>query len=988
MRAERTWSRNTAGSDKSQRGRFLTFVSVFAFSFAAVAETWSFNDEVPAWARTVVEEPGIPSNRVLRIVADKPHHTRVTVPGKPYSAFVAEARVRLQDSSGAAPLAYLYGLTADGFLALSIGSGRMRLFVWKGADKPAQMLGEAAAPVLTGQWVRVRFAFEQGVATAKAWPDGAREPGWTLAGLIPALAVNAFAVGAWLSPREPAAATFLFDDVTLRPATSQDRVAEWGVPAQPLTLPRTALAGVFETVPYIGIIAGDLAVAFDRCNGSIRHLLHRPTGRDFADARTRRPLFVLLLTRWQIGEASTVAADEFARVKWERIDPNTLRTTFLDGPEPGLVVRATASAGADGLARFRLTVENPSGRAVAAVRFPGFVSPSALGEDSADDRLLVPHSHTDGIVVNAPGRLDRSVGGSYPGTAAVQMTALYDDAAGLLVATQDAGGHCKEFDVHMARDRFVEISVNHLRPELPGDAELPYDTVLGTFTGDWRAAADLYKRWAQTQPWCARKLAERDDFPAFLKEGAAGVILGLGSPTGYNGALGPALEKLPALASDYRKRAKVPHLIVVPYGWENRGTWAGIHYFPARPSEEAWRTVNATLKEQGDRTALLTSGFWWVVRRNQTSNGPAFDDSADFEHRKAMTVHRPNGTPWLLDAYDKVGTTGDWRGLSAKLCHGSAEARATMLDIFLKATALGSPLVSFDQEIGGGQGAPCYADGHGHPPGYGAWMWSDFRDLCEEIRRKACATEPEIGLFVENCGEMIIPVMTTYWSRQFGVLDQGSNGEGAVGLFSYLYHEYVTSIGAAVVQGQGPQGSRVSAGLRCQALANNLARGLIPCPFSNDVPLETRDARRAQIARAYFAFCEPFGRFPGFLVLGKTCRPPKIRCAEREEWFETDKADGSEKGAAKSPLRHATRPLPVVVAGRFAAPDGDTGTILVNATPEAQRVTVTPVECDCPAALRRADASVETRWHALPAEINIELEPFGSRMLVVPGRPR
>ena len=984
MRVERKWSKNTTGSDVFKRGRFLTFFIVFALTQTVTAETWSFNDEAPAWAKNVVAEPGLPSNRVLRIVADKPHHTRVTVPGKTPSAYVAEARVRLQASSGAAPLAYLYGLTADGFLALSIGSGRMRLFVWQGAGKPSPVIGEAAAPALTGQWIRVRFAFEQGVATAKAWPDGTREPGWTIAGPMSALAVNGFALGAWLSPREPAAATFLFDDVTLRPATPQDRVAEWCAPAQPLTLAEPAAAGVFEAAPYIGIIAGELAVAFDRRNGAIRHLLHRPTGRDFADDRSRRPLFVLRLTRWQSGEAITVTADEFAHVEWERTDPKTLRATFRDGPEPGLVVRATVSAGADGLARFRLAVENPSERAIAAIRYPGFVSPPALGEDAADDRLLVPHSHTDGIVVNAPGRLDRTVGGSYPGTAAVQMTALYDDAAGLLVATHDAEGHCKEFDVRMARDRFVEISVTHLRPELPGDTELPYDTVLGTFTGDWHSAADLYKRWARTQPWCARKLTERDDVPAFLKEGAAGVILGLGSPTGYNGSLGPALEKLPALAADYRKRAKVPHLIVVPYGWENRGTWAGIHYLPACPSDVAWRAVNAALRVQGDRTALLTSGFWWVVRRNQTSNGPAFDDSADYERRKAMTVHCPDGSPWLLDAYDKVGTMGDWRGLSAKLCHGSGEARATMRDLFLKAAALGSPLISFDQEIGGGQGTPCYATGHGHPPGYGAWMWSDFRDLCEEIRQKARATEPEIGLFVENCGEMIIPVMTTYWSRQFGVLDQGSDGEGAVGLFSYLYHEYVTAIGAAVVQGQGPQGARVSAGLRCQALAHNLVRGLIPCPFSNDVPLETRDARRAQIARAYFAFCEPFGRFPELLVLGETCHPPKIRCAEREEWFETDKAAGSEKGAAKSPVRHATRPLPSVVAGRFAAPDGHTGTILVNATPDPQRVTVTPVEQGHPATLCRADASVDKRWSALPAEISIELEPFGSRMLIVP----
>ncbi len=685
-------------------------------SAAAGAGTWTFDPDAPAWAKTVVAEPGAASNRVLRIAADKPHHTRVRVPGEVPAAFVAEARVRVQASTGAAPMAYLYALTRDGFLAATLGSGKLRLFVWRGTGGPSVSIGEAAAPAATGRWVRVRFALADGTAVAKAWADGAREPGWTVAGAAPVLAVNGFAVGAWTSPQTPSTAVLLFDDITLRAALPEDRIS--------------------------------------------------------------------------------AAADGAA--------PGTLRATFRDGPVTGMVVRATAAAGDDGLVRFRLAVENPTDMAVARILYPGFVSPAALGSDATDDRLLFPHSHTDGIEIDAPGAADRTCSGSYPGDAAVQMAALYDSAAGLLVATQDAEGHCKTFTARAVKDRFVEIAVDHLRPEAPGPAETPYDTVLGSFTGDWRNAAALYKRWARAQPWCARKLPERNDVPQFLKDGAAGVILGIGGPDGYNGLLGPNLEKLPGLAAAYRQRARVPHLLVVPYGWENRGTWVGIHYLPSQPSDEAWRAANAALQEQGDRTAMLTSGFWWVIRRGRTSSGPAFDDTADFERRKAMVVRRADGTP----------------------------------------------LLSVDQEIGGGQSEPCYATDHGHPPGYGAWMWTGFRDLCNDIRSQARAGQPEIGLFVENCGETIIPVMATYWSRQFGVVDHGVTGGRSVGLFSYLYHEYVTAIGAAMVQGQGPHAARGSPGLRCQALANNLARGLIPCPFDNDAPLVTRDALKAQIARA------------------------------------------------------------------------------------------------------------------------------------------
>lgn len=84
------------------------------------------------------------------------------------------------------------------------------------------------------------------------------------------------------------------------------------------------------------------------------------------------------------------------------------------------------------------------------------------------------------------------------------MMAHYDSTAGLMLATQDPGGYCKNFEVNMVSNRFVEFKITHLRPELPGDGGVPYNTVMGTFTGNWRAAADLYKRWARNQPWCAR----------------------------------------------------------------------------------------------------------------------------------------------------------------------------------------------------------------------------------------------------------------------------------------------------------------------------------------------------------------------------------------------------------------------------------------------------------------------------------------------------
>jgi len=962
----------------------ITHLALFFFMLSpAVAKSWNFDEKSIPWAPKISIEPGVKSNRVLQIDAKGSHHTRVTVPEALPSSFVVETRVRLHNSRGAPPAAYLYGLTEEGFIALTLGSGSARLFYWRGKKKPSISFGEAAIPSFTSRWIRVKLAMQSQTVVAKVWPEGVREPGWMISGCLPDVSVRKAALGVWFSPEKASRASMLFDDLTLRPVEKKDRIAVLAVCAKPLEIPEGKQTGIFETGPHTGIISDRLVVAFDSSNGSLRHLVDRRTGQSFASAVQRRPLFRLLLTRWRKGESVEITSDDFARLSLKIVAADTLGLEFTKGPEPGMSVAATITAGKDGLVHFGLTVKNPTDQAVASIQYPCFVSPAALGDDALDDRLLFPQHHTDGIVVNAPGHLNRRLHGSYPGSAAVQMMALYDSLSGLMLATQDSQGHCKKFEVVMASNRFVEIKVNHLRPEVPGDGDIPYTTVMGVFSGDWHDAADLYKRWARQQPWCARKLTQREDIPAFLKEGPAGIIFRLGSPKGYNGSMGPDLERLPEITEAYRKRAGVPHMIVVPYGWENRGTWAGINYFPARPSDEAWRKANSVLRAQGDRSALLTSGYWWVVRRPLTYFGPAFDDTQQFERQKAMVIHNADGTPWLIDKTRMAGHSGRWRGLSARLCYGSADARKVMFDIFLRAAELGTPLISFDQEIGGGQSVPCYAHHHGHPPGYGTWMWSDFQKLCKDIRSKGSKINPEIGLFVENCGEMIIQVMATYWSRQFGVLDHGSSGEGPIGLFSYLYHEYVTAIGAAMVQGQGARGARVSPGLRCQALAHNVTRGLIPCPFAHQVPLKAKakDKWTEVVSQAYFGYCRVFAAFPEYLIMGETLHPPQVQCKTRKEWFIQRKKGAVNKDVKQK--KRETRPLPVVVAGRFKAPDGTKGSVIVNATSQPQKAALLDPGRGRPARLCRVDKSVEKKFDALPEKLTIELEPFGVRMLIV-----
>jgi hypothetical protein len=160
-------------------------------------------------------------------------------------------------------------------------------------------------------------------------------------------------------------------------------------------------------------------------------------------------------------------------------------------------------------------------------------------------------------------------------------------------------------------------------------------------------------------------------------------------------------------------------------------------------------------------------------------------------------------------------------------------------------------------------------------------------------------------------------------------------GGEAVGLFSYLYHEYVPAIGAALVQGQGQQ---PVAGLRQYVLANCLVRGLIPGPFIQDVPIEPKNAWQQTVSDAFFAYCKPYKRFPEYLILGVTRRPPEVACDTVTYPYQP--SDSQTIVPEKALGGKSLITLRAVVLGTFEAADGSLGTIVVNATDKPQKATL------------------------------------------------
>ena len=970
----------------------LCFLLGFAILPAPLgqAASYDFEQGVAQWQQpdggAVIAEPGATENHVYQLLANKPSHTRLMLEeGHISPNFLASVRFRVLSSEGAKPTIFVYGRHGkSGYRGLRIGGGTAQGFFWENKDSQRAETADTVRLPETDRWIHTKLACYGEFLFAKCWPQGSGEPRWQIYGKRAGVDEGTFGVGVWLPPGKAAQTRLLVDDVEIQSIAETD-LAALGLrlgPRPPLKASAIPTKpGVFETADYVGLATPSTAIAFQRDTGKLAHLFHRATGQDFVSSEGgNRSLFNLTLTKPYEQKQQEVAATDFIQLSTSEPQPGTLELTFSDHVSLPLVARVRVRADDDGLIHLSFALTNPTDWTLARNQFPNFASPPCLGESVDDDRAMLP-GYGDMLLVEAPGSHRGGGRGKYPESMPVQFLAYYDQAAGVYMATYDAHAHYKIWKTLLRKGQSVQMELTHLRPEVSeSESALPYDVVLGTFTGDWRDAADIYKRWATQQPWCEKRITQRDDIPKLYLEGAAQLCVPfLHEKPQYKLFSFDKIDDLPKIAAEYQKRTGMPHIGFAPFGWENRGAWAGINYFPARPSTEIWQQVSRELQEQGNFIITLPSGFSWVVKRNPTKSGPAFDDTADYEQRKGMTIHNADGTPFVIDDYVAAKS---WKGMQVKLCHGSADARQAAVDIFLGIARLGSSVIQFDQEHGGGQSYPCYSRDHGHTPGYGTWMWDGFVDVCNELNRSGRLIQPDFGLSIEGCSELAIPLMATQWGRQCAeVISYAANGR-TLGLFSYLYHEYIPVIGDGFSVGEGMPNTVGSAELRCFRLANTLARGLIPTVYIGQVPLESKNDWETKVSQAFFAFCRPFPQFPEYLLTGTTLRPLPVECAEQDLWHYHPDENGdltiNERKARKATIRR-----PTIVTGTFKAEDGSIGTVIINTTATEQTANLLVPSSDRPAVLYQADRKELQRWDKLPTKLPLTLEPFGVRMLIL-----
>ena len=362
---------------------------------------------------------------------------------------------------------------------------------------------------------------------------------------------------------------------------------------------------------------------------------------------------------------------------------------------------------------------------------------------------------------------------NYPGQwTSTQLMAYYNDAGGLYVALDDPTGLPKFIDPLMEGDG-VTMGLGHYPGTRgPGVTKIPYNVVLGTFHGDWYAAAEVYRNWASKQPFCRTKLAERADMPKWIADSPPAIAFpmrGQGDwdpPAAVNPEYTPLTNALPYL--DKLATAFESPLLPIIFNWEHGGPWVQPDAYPPVGGEAPFREFMSKAKAKGWHPMIYGDGLCWVIWQKNTN----YDGLPYFHSHGGDAVVTRNWGGAIPE-----GMIGDWRK-HYMTCVGTEKGRQMVLDMTRHMADFGPDVVQqFDQGPGP---TACYATNHGHPPVPGPWMTESFNTLVHSDVATARSVNPTVAMSCEGA-----PPET--YLQDFQIWDSRSK---TCPLYSFLYHEY------------------------------------------------------------------------------------------------------------------------------------------------------------------------------------------------------
>lgn len=536
-----------------------------------------------------------------------------------------------------------------------------------------------------------------------------------------------------------------------------------------------------------------MALEFQRETGALVGL--RSGGRDFIAATAGpRELFELNF-REEEGRpvrlrSSDLPAPEFSA------EGGVLQIRYEGGEADRVKIRVTvALSDVSAESIWGVEIEHSREGYLEWIEFPRIVVPDNLGENGG--KILWPAF--EGVLVESLEHREKSwipyqeleypnpgLCGYYPGVVAFQFLSHEHGGKVLYFGSHDFGHATKE--IEYCRDALSSgirlIQKVYLDAAGAGTHSLEYPLVLSVFDGDWHAAADRYRSWAEEMPKVPR-IAARSDLPDWIGDSPVVVTYAVTGQGHHGGKTEPNeyfpfIEALPVL--ERLGRELDSRLLVLLMHWEGTAPWSPPYVWPPLGGEAGLKDFACELHARGHLLGLYCSGTAWT---NTTETGDGtYDCTAQFE-RENLIRHMCRGP---AGEYSSKICNGGGLRYGYDMCPSTEFARETLGDETEKMAEAGVDYIQLLDQNLGGAAYQCYDASHGHPRGPGRWGALAMEGFLEQIRQRLEDSGKERILVGCEGGaaepylkDLPVNDLRFFWGFFAG---------RPVPAYSYLFHEY------------------------------------------------------------------------------------------------------------------------------------------------------------------------------------------------------
>ena len=423
--------------------------------------------------------------------------------------------------------------------------------------------------------------------------------------------------------------------------------------------------------------------------------------------------------------------------------------------------------------------------AIEYVEFPKICLPRLTQNNKNGGKILFPYN--EGMIVSDEKLLPRyemefPSSGAYfmfPNMVSSQfMSYLFEDF-GLYIGAHDTKRALKGIDFYPYNDGLA-LQIRLYSGANYGDGfKTDYPIVWQVSCGDWRASAEIYRRWFEKNlpsnvvPTKENKCLPKwyEDMPLIVTYPVRGIFdMDKMEPN----PLFPYKNVLPIF--DKIKKETNCRLMSLLMHWEGTAPWAPPYVWPPYGGIDMFNEFRDTLHKNGDLLGVYCSGFGYTLRSTLMD----YDCEQKIKDENVLegVCCSPENKPELGK------TCTPYQRYGYDICPASKRGREIINEGFKPLFESGVDYAQIlDQNHGGGQ-YMCFAREHNHPPMPGEWMTTNMQELLSQWNKEnpnmifgceSTAAEPFIGnlLMSDNRFELNYP---------FG---------DVVPLFAFIYHEYL-----------------------------------------------------------------------------------------------------------------------------------------------------------------------------------------------------